>query len=178
MPNYRRVFVPGGTYFFTVALAQRRGNDLLTRQIELLRNSIRKVRQKFPFEIVAWVVLPDHMHCIWTLPPDDADYATRWRLIKSGFSRQLSESFETSPSKTSRRERGIWQRRYWEHLIRDERDLTTHLDYIHYNPVRHGHVDCVVDWPYSTFHRYVAEGHYPAEWGSDPVEDVRAGEGD
>ena len=178
MPNYRRVFVPGGTYFFTVTLAQRRNNDLLTRNIDILRNSVRNVRKKLPFEIVAWVVLPDHMHCIWTLPPGDADYASRWRLIKAGFSRQIAGAVPASPSKQARGERGIWQRRYWEHLIRDERDLAAHLDYIHYNPVRHGHVERVAEWPFSTFHRYVAVGSYPVDWGDVPVEDVRAGEGE
>lgn len=176
MPNYRRVHVSGGTYFFTVTLAVRYPNDLLVRHIDALRESVRAVRRKYPFEIVAWVVLPDHMHCIWTLPQGDADYATRWRLIKSGFSRQIAGSFEVSPSRQERGERGIWQRRYWEHLIRDERDLAAHIDYVHYNPVKHGHVGIVVDWPYSTFHRYVAKGVYPENWGVKPVNDIRAGE--
>ena len=112
-------------------------------------------------------MLPDHLHAIWSLPEGDADFATRWSLIKSGFSRGLSASAARSPSKLGKREKGIWQRRYWEHVIRDEADMARHIDYIHFNPVKHGLVSRVCDWPHSSFHRYVAEGVLPADWGGD-----------
>lgn len=164
MPVYRRAWAPGGTYFFTVALWQRRNNDLLVRHIEALREAVRKVRAKHPFEIHGWVVLPDHLHCVISLPDGDPDFAKRWRLIKSAFSRAVESEGWLSASRIARGERGIWQRRYWEHLIRDEQDLAAHLDYVHINPVKHGLVAAVKDWPYSTFHRLVAQGVYPANW--------------
>jgi len=164
MPNYRRDLTPGGTYFFTVALRDRTSR-LLVERIENLRRAVRETRQEAPFEIVAWVALPEHMHAIWTLPDGDADYAGRWRMIKTRFSRHLSPSGSTPASLVRRGEKGIWQRRFWEHRIRDETDLQTHVDYTHFNPVKHGHCERVVEWPYSTFHRWVAQGHYPADWG-------------
>jgi putative transposase len=154
MPNYRRVWVPGATYFFTVNLNDRRG-DLLVRHIQLLRHSVRAVREKHPFEIVAWVVLPDHMHAIWSMPSNDTDYALRWRAIKSIFSRELPSNELTTPNRIKRGERGIWQRRFWEHMIRDDRDLDEHIRYVHFNPVKHGHVENETDWPHSSIHRYV-----------------------
>ena len=165
MPNYRRHYRSGGTYFFTVTLLERAGNDLLVRRIEDLRSAVRQVRAKHPFTIHGWVVLPDHLHCIWELPQGDSDFSMRWRLIKSRFSRAQSFSEPRSPVRERRGERGIWQRRYWEHTIRDEKDYTAHLDYIHFNPVKHGLVSEVADWPYSTFRRYVREGVYPEGWG-------------
>jgi putative transposase len=167
MPPYRRLWCPGGCYFFTVTLLQRRHNDLLTRHIDELRAAVRRVRQRHPFAIHGWVVLPDHLHCVIELPPSDADFATRWYLIKSHFSRHIPRLERLSDSRVKRGERGIWQRRYWEHLIRDERDYRAHMDYIHINPVKHGLVECVSDWPFSTFHRLVAEGLYPADWADD-----------
>ena len=164
MPDYRRAWHPGGTYFFTVNLLQRQGNDLLTRHIELLRAVVKSVRQRHPFTIHGWAVLPEHLHCVIELPPDDANYATRWRLIKMEFSKALPRTERLSAVRTRRGERGIWQRRYWEHLIRDERDYRAHMDYVHINPVKHGLVECVADWPYSTFHRMVEEGIYPGNW--------------
>jgi putative transposase len=164
MPDYRRAWHPGGTYFFTVNLLQRQGNDLLTRHIETLRAVVRSVRLRHPFYIHAWTVLPEHLHCIIELPPGDADFATRWRLIKSDFSKALPREERLSAVRLRRGERGIWQRRYWEHLIRDERDYKAHMDYVHINPLKHGLVECVADWPYSTFHRLVEEGAYPADW--------------
>ena len=164
MPDYRRAWHPGGTYFFTVNLLQRQGNDLLTRHIELLRAVVKSVRQRHPFTIHGWGVLPEHLHCIIELPPDDANYASRWRLIKMEFSKALPRTERLSAVRTRRGERGIWQRRYWEHLIRDERDYRAHMDYVHINPVKHGLVESVADWPYSTFHRMVAEGLYPVSW--------------
>ena len=163
MPNYRRNFVPGGCYFFTVNLLERKRN-LLTEHIDLLRDSVRTVRRMYPFHIDAWVVLPDHMHCVWTLPPDDDDYPLRWRLIKLLFSKSLPATERLSSVRKRRGERGIWQRRYWEHTIRDERDYARHIDYVHVNPKKHGYVKQVVDWPYSTFHRYVADGSLPTDW--------------
>jgi putative transposase len=153
MPNYQRVWVPGATYFFTVNLNDRRG-DLLVRHIELLRHAAQITREKHPFEIVAWVVLPDHMHAIWSMPLNDADYALRWRAIKSIFSRGLPNNETKTPNRIKRGERGIWQRRFWEHMIRDDRDLDEHIRYVHSNPVKHGHVVKETDWPHSSIHRY------------------------
>lgn len=164
MSNYRRVWRPGGTYFFTVNALERRGNDVLVRHVDVLREVVRDVRTRHPFIIHGWVVLPEHLHCVIELPPGDADFALRWRLIKAGFSRRLPVTERRSRSRVERRERGVWQRRFWEHLIRDERDFRHHLDYLHFNPVKHGWVTRVADWPHSTFHRYVACGVYPADW--------------
>jgi len=164
MPDYRRAWHPGGTYFFTVNLLQRQGNNLLTRHIDLLRQTVRSVRQRHPFRIHVRVVLPEHLHCVIELPPEDADFATRWRLIKMGFSKAMPRDEKLSAVRARRGERGIWQRRYWEHQIRDEADYRAHMDYVHINPVGHGLVKSVTDWPYSTFHHLVAEGVYPADW--------------
>src|SRR5215469_16062723 len=157
MPNYRRLRVPGGTYFFTVNLLDRK-SDLLVRKIELLREVVKKVRHDKPFHIDAWVVLPDHFHCVWTLPQGDADYATRWKNIKTMFSKQIPTTEITSGVRTRLHERGIWQRRYWKHTIRDDRDYAAHVDYCHINPLKHGLVAAVRDWPFSTFHGYVQAG--------------------
>ena len=162
MTAYRRHYVPGGTYFFTVALAER-SRRLLVDHIDLLRASFRQVKAAHPFEIVAIVILPDHLHTVWTLPEGDSDYSTRWRQIKSGFSRALPHGERLSASHKTKAERGIWQRRFWEHTIRDEADLTRCVDYIHFNPVKHGYVTAVADWPHSSFHRSVSEGIHPAE---------------
>ncbi len=167
MTNYRRNFLPGGSYFFTVNLADRR-RRLLTDHIELLRTGFRYAQDRHPFTIEATVVLPDHLHAIWTLPEGDADFALRWRLIKTVFSRGLPQGEEEiSKSRSGKGERGIWQRRYWEHTLRDEGDFARHADYIHFNPVKHGHVGRVRDWPYSTFHRMVRLGVYPEDWAGD-----------
>jgi putative transposase len=175
MPDYRRYRVPGGCYFFTVNLLERR-MDHLTRHIDLLRQVVRDVRQRRPFHIDAWVVLPDHLHCVWTLPEGDHDFSTRWRLIKTAFAKHLPLVEMRSEVRVSRNERGIWQRRFWEHAIRDERDYAAHIDYVHINPVKHGRVERVVDWPYSTFHRYVAHGVYPREWGGSLGLELKEGE--
>ena len=164
MPDYRRAWHPGGIYFFTVNLLQRQDNDLLIRHIETLRSVVKSVRQRHLFQIHGWVVLPDHLHCVIELPSNDADYATRWRLIKMEFSKALPRTERISAVRTRRGERGIWQRRYWEHLIRDERDYRAHMDYVHFNPQKHGLVKHVAEWPYSTFHRLVDQGVYPADW--------------
>jgi REP-associated tyrosine transposase len=166
MTDYRRNFLGGGTFFFTVNLAERR-RRLLTEQIDKLRIAFRETRQRHPFKIDALVVLPDHLHSVWTLPEGDADFATRWRLIKSAFSRRLATGERISPSRAARGERGIWQRRYWEHTIRDANDFVRHVDYIHINPVKHRLVARVKDWPYSSFHRMVRLGVYAEDWAGD-----------
>lgn len=163
MSNYRRVWVPGGTYFFTVNLLERQ-RRLLVDRIDDLHAAFRQTRAVRPFEILAIVVLPDHLHCLWQLPEDDADNANRWAQIKSGFSRRLPVEERRSARRIARRERGIWQRRYWEHLIRDGDDLRRHVEYIHFNPVKHGYSSRPVDWPYSSFRRWAARGDYPVDW--------------
>ena len=172
MTNYRRNFLSGGSFFFTVNLAER-GLRLLTAHIDLLRQAFRDVRRRHPFDIDAIVVLPDHLHAVWTLPEDDADFALRWRLIKTIFSHGLAADERISASRAGKGERGLWQRRYWEHTIRDEGDLVRHVDYIHFNPVKHGHVTRVRDWPYSSFHRMVKLGIYPPDWAGDMTENAR-----
>ena len=133
-------------------------------QIDLLRHSVAKVQQAHPCAIHAWVVLPDHLHCILSLPEGDSDFPLRWRLIKSHFSRALPVNERRSQTRLRHGERGIWQRHYWEHLFRDEQDYRRHMDYVHINPLKHGHVTRVADWPYSTFHHYVASGVYSQDW--------------
>ncbi len=163
MTNYRRNFICGGSFFFTANLAERRLR-LLVEHIALLRRALRYVRRRHPFDIQAVVVLPDHLHAIWTLPEGDSDFALRWRLIKSVFSRGLPAGERVSASRANKGERGIWQRRYWEHTLRDEADFARHADCIHFNPAKHGHVGRVRDWPYSSFHRMVRLGVYPLDW--------------
>ena len=174
MPDYRRIYHPGGTYFFTVNLLERTGNELLTCHIEQLRDAVRVVRRTHPFQIDSWVVLPDYMHCVIRLPEDDSDFTLRWRLIKSRFSKSLPQTERRSAVRMRRGERGIWQRRFWEHLIRDEVDYAAHMDYVHFNPVKHGLVVRVIDWPYSTFHRLVDKGVYATDWAGDPGADALA----
>ncbi|RDH82032.1 MAG: transposase [endosymbiont of Escarpia spicata] len=167
MPNYRRPDTPGACWFFTVNLEQRTNQRLLVEQVDLLRSTIRKVKGDHPFQIDAIVILPEHLHAIWTLPPGDADFKTRWSLIKAGFSRALPKTEALSASRYRRGERGIWQRRFWEHQIRDEEDFRRHVDYIHWNPVKHGLAERVIDWPWSSFQRFVQNGIYPHDWGCD-----------
>jgi putative transposase len=167
MVNYRRSLLAGGSYFFTLNLAERRLR-LLTDHIDLLRAAFRYARARHPFTVDAIVVLPDHLHAILSLPEGDADYALRLRLIKTHFSRHLPRGERRSASRIAKAERGIWQRRYWEHTLRDEQDYARHVDYIHFNPVKHGRVERVRDWPYSSFHRFVRLGYYPADWTDSP----------
>lgn len=162
--RYRRANVKGGTYFFTVNLAERKLR-LLVDYVDVLRNAVKMVKQKHPFYIDAFVVLPDHLHAMWTLPEGDADFATRWMLIKGNFSRGIAKGERCNASRIKKSERGIWQRRYWEHWIRDEIDYARHVDYIHFNPVKHGYVELVVDWEYSSIHRYIAAGKIDRDWG-------------
>ena len=163
MTDYRRSAIAGATYFFTANIAER-GVPLLAENVELLRAAFRSARHRHPFTIEAIVVMPDHLHAIWTMPQEDSDFAMRWMLIKAGFSRRLPHDERISASRVRKRKRGIWQRRYWEHVIRDEDDFTRHVDYIHFNPVKHGYVEHVADWPYSSFHRMVRLGFYPENW--------------
>lgn len=169
MSIYRRTKIAGGTFFFTVTLADR-SSDLLVVEVDRLRRVYKDIDERRPFRTIAICILPDHLHAIWTLPDGDVDFSTRWNLIKSGFSRGLSAKTH-SKSKAARREKGIWQRRFWEHAIRDDNDLTRHVDYIHFNPVKHGLVTRVRDWPHSSFQRYAARGDLPDDWGGD-VRDV------
>ncbi|MDH4871313.1 transposase [Pseudomonas sp. BN515] len=166
MTNYRRDHTPGASWFFTLNLAERRSRLLIDR-IDLLRASFRACMQRHPWRIDAIVILPDHLHALCTLPPDDADYALRWRQIKSSFSRALPPCEPLSASRLSKGERGIWQRRFWEHRVRDGDDFARHVDYIHHNPRKHGHVERVADWPWSSFHRYVDAGILPVDWAGD-----------
>ncbi|MBL8484317.1 MAG: transposase [Rhodocyclaceae bacterium] len=177
MPDYRRNRVPGGTYFFTVNLLERR-RSLLTEHIDALRLAVAKVKAARPFHIDAWVVLPDHIHAVWTLPAQDCDYSARWKDIKTEFTKAIPKTETLSPVRHARGERGIWQRRFWEHTIRDDADYAAHVDYVHFNPLKHGFVERAVDWPYSSFHRWVAHGHIPADWvmSSGASELVKSGE--
>ena len=164
--RYRRAKVAGGTYFFTLNLAER---DRTARvdHVDSLRSPIREVMARRPFYIDVIVILPDHLHALWTLPMNDCDYPMRWALIKAGFSRQVPRGERCNPSRVSKSERGIWQRRYWEHLIRDERDYGRHVDYIHFNPVKHGYAGRASDWPYSSIRRYIAAGTLDRNWGAE-----------
>ena len=178
MPNYIRPKFKGISWFFTVNLADR-PSSVLVDHIDALRAATSKVRRSHPFDIDAFVVLPDHLHAVWTLPSGDADFSIRWRLIKSHFSRAVPVIGRPSQSRSSRGERGIWQRRFWDHAIRDERDYQRHVAYCYFNPVKHGLVGRVCDWPYSSFHRDVRVGLLPPDWGGGDVaqsEDAGFGE--
>ena len=164
MPDYRRNRVEGGTYFFTLAVADRR-SDLLVKEVAALRASVSRAHTLYPFSIDAWVVLPDHLNAVWTLPEGDCDFSMRWTLIKRGFSARVAAGESRSVSRIAKGERGIWQRRFWEHTIRDEADFKRYLDYVHFNPVKHGFVRNAWEWPFSSFRRAVARGDYPSSWG-------------
>jgi putative transposase len=170
LSNYRRCYVPGGSFFFTVVTERRAGILANDRARDCLREAIRHCRHHLPFHVDALVVLPDHIHTIWTMPPEDGDYSKRWGIIKKHFTQNwLALSGIEQPVTASRlryRRRGIWQRRFWEHALRDERDYQNHFDYLHYNPVKHGLVNNISDWPYSSFHHWVEKGVYPPHWGS------------
>jgi putative transposase len=167
--EYRRVYVNGGTYFFTLVTYKRRPILQNQKSIELINAAMLYTANRLPFEVVAGVILPDHMHFIWTMPVDSCDYSTRWRLIKSYFTRSWCKngSISESVSRNKKGEQDVWQRRFWEHMIRDETDLTRHIEYIHYNPVKHGLVNSPIDWQYSSFMKYVREGLYPLNWGEN-----------
>jgi putative transposase len=162
MVLYRRNRIPGGTYFFTVTLRDRKSTVLVDR-IDRLRAAFRTVKQAHPFRIDALVILPEHLHAIWTLPPEDDDYSGRWRAIKAMFARSLAANGHRM-ERNSKGEYDLWQRRFWEHTIRDDEDLRRHVEYVHFNPVKHGYVTRIREWPYSTFHHYVRLGVYPIDW--------------
>ena len=160
MSLYTRLYQPGGYYFFTLATYQRQLLFSDLQNIQHLKAAMQKVKKEYPFSLNAIVILPDHLHCIWKLPGNDVDFPTRWRLIKRYFSMQIDTSV------SHRKEKEIWQRRFWEHVIRDEYDWRKHMDYIHYNPVRHGYVKSPCDWEYSSFHYWVRRGVYEKSWSS------------
>lgn len=172
--QYRLIKTPGGTYFFTLVTFNRQKILCLPDNIRLLRQSFQYVNANHPVKIEAIAILPDHLHCLWRLPSTDADNSTRWRLIKSYFSHRCNalEVEKISASRINKQERAIWQRRFWEHLIRDEIDFQRHVDYIHYNPVKHGLVKAPIDWEFSSFRRFVQAGMYPNEWGA--AEEIRS----
>ena len=166
MPNYRRALVSGGCWFFTVNLLDLK-QRLLVEHIAALRAAVAATRQDYPFTIDAFVVLPDHLHAVWTLPDGDADFSVRWRLIKTRFVRSLPKTEPLNAVQIARKERGIWQSRFWEHLIRDEADYARHVEYCYINPLKHGHVTRVQDWTHSSFHRDVRAGLFPEDWAGD-----------
>lgn len=166
MTNYRRMREPGGTYFFTVVTARRRPLFDHPGVIHRLRSAFQYARRRAPFRMDAVVILPDHLHVIWTFPDGDVDYSLRWRLIKYRFSLSMPRPGGNNRSAQKRREKGVWQRRFWEHLVRDEDDFLRHMDYVHFNPVKHGYVSRPVDWPLSSLHREVRRGRYPQDWGA------------
>jgi putative transposase len=170
--RYRRAFSPGGSFFFTVVTEHRRPLLATVEAVGVLREAVRRVRSQRPFKIEAMVVLPDHLHCIWTLPPDDADFATRWRLIKTWFTKHGDFALRgaVDSARSRKREQAVWQHRYWEHQLRDEADFTRHVEYIHYNPVKHGLVSSPLEWPYSSFQRFIDAGIYAADWGCGIME--------
>ncbi len=190
MPEYRRGRIKGGTYFFTLVTQDRQPILTDAEVRKALREGIEEVRQSLPFIIEAWVLLPDHLHTIWTLPEGDANYQARWAITKRAVTKrciskvseknQINMVRKTHPtyldntlcaSMQKRQEGGFWQRRFWEHVIRDEADFHRYLDYLHWNPVKHGYVKTPLDWPYSTLHRFVAQGIYPANWGGGGVDE-------
>jgi putative transposase len=179
--QYRRAFLLGGTFFFTVVTANRKPIFAEQKNVVTLREAFCRIRVKRPFELDAVVVLPDHLHCIWTLPPGDSYFPTRWRLIKTWFTKRCNlpasgyatltrptyRSIRTEERRISDAGQAVWQNRYWEHVLRDETDYRRHVEYIHYNPVKHGYVKTPLDWPHSSFFRYVEAGTYSRDWGGD-----------
>ena len=168
MPRYLRYTPSGATFFFTVVTNGRRPLFRDAAAIGMLGDAMRKVRASMRFEMPAFVILPDHLHCLWTLPEGDSDYSKRWSCIKRLFTKRWLSAGETegpiSPSRASKRERGVWQRRFWEHTIRDERDYIRCVEYVHFNPVKHGHAECPHGWKHSSFHRWVELDHCPRDW--------------
>jgi putative transposase len=165
--EYRRAKIGGGTFFFTVVTHNRRNFLCEQSNILLLRQGFREIIREYPFIVDAIAILPNHIHCIWTLPPGDSDFSQRWRLIKSYFSHRCDQKYKgkISSSRQKKGEKAVWQRRFWEHQIQDENDFVSHVDYIHYNPVRHGYVTAPKDWQYSSFMLYVQKGVYDVNWG-------------
>lgn len=177
MPNYTRVYSPGATWFFTLVTYDRK--PLLTsgHALSCLRDALERTRARYPFRIDAICVLPDHLHCLWTLPPGEKDFSRRWNMVKGLFTKRYLATAPGDERNASRRRTGeaaVWQRRFWEHVIRDDDDYARHLDYIHYNPVKHGHVSLPLDWQWSSFHRYLRLGWYEAHWGAEEPLSVKA----
>jgi putative transposase len=175
MADYRRWYVAGGTAFFTVVTNRRQPIFAEDNACKLLGDVMRSIRNDLPFETVAAVLLPDHLHATWTLPRGDGDFSTRWKRIKRDFTVRYLDvggpEAAVTPVQARRGTRGVWQRRFYEHQVRDE-DVSALCDYIHYNPVKHGLAKSPVDWPYSTFHRFVSTGHYPPDWGRTEIPDM------
>lgn len=171
MTDYRRAYLKGGTFFFTGVTYKRYPVFKRKSSVDLLWRSIKSVVDEHPFEMRAYVLLPDHIHCIWTLPKEDSDYSTRWKKIKSRFTRRYSSSNIGPISESMRKkgERGVWQRRFWEHVIWDQEDFNKHCDYIHFNPVKHGLVDSPAKWKYSSFSEFVEKGMYSPNWGQEAL---------
>jgi len=174
MQHYRKIKQPGATFFFTLATYQRRKILDKAPYYQALKSAISAVRKTHPFTIEAFVLLPDHLHCIWTMPSNDCDYAIRWGLIKNQVSRQEKALTKTAMIGQSRisEESGFWERRVWKHQIGDDKDYAVHVDYIHWNPVKHGYVSKVNHWPYSSFHKFVKKGVYPPDWSGMPNEEL------
>jgi putative transposase len=174
-PNYRRARIDGGTYFFTVTTFRRQPFLTDADVRAALRAGIARVRTTHPFIIGAWALLPDHMHAVWTLPPNDRDFSTRWRVIKRTVTQQCRARLHRpewmTPRRALRQQSTLWQHRFWEHTVRDELDFERHVNYIHWNPVKHGYVRQVADWPYSSFRRYVKQGLLPRNWGGTGAEE-------
>lgn len=166
--DYRRLRIAGATYFFTVVTFERRPLFSDAENIALLRQAFATVKTRHPFSIDALVLLPDHLHCLWTLPEGDDDFSMRWMSIKREFTRHCPPQYKSHvcAARHAKREQAVWQRRFWEHCIRDDDDFERHCDYIHYNPVKHGYAAIPAEWPYSTFQRFVERGIYPPDWGA------------
>lgn len=167
MSNYKRIYLPNHSYFFTVVTANRKPIFAEDENVQLMKAAFRYVQLRKPFKMEAICILPDHLHCIWTME-DDCNYPMRWQMIKTHFSRRYRHQHPEL------RQFKIWQPRYWEHVIRDEDDWQRHLDYLHYNPVKHGLVEAVTNWHYSSFNKYVTKGYYDVSWG-DSEPDTIAG---
>lgn len=169
MSNYRRAYIPGGTFFFTLKTENNAPIFAEQKNVELLGQVFREAKRLWPFEIKAMVLLPDHLHAIWSLPAGDDEYPKRWGWLKKEFTKRYLEhggrEQSTSSSRKRYRRRGVWQRRYWEHTIEDEDDFEVHFDYVHWNPVKHKYVKCPIEWPHSSFHRWAAKGVYDRNWG-------------
>ena len=176
MPEYHRALVSGGTFFFTVVTYKRYPVFAEEPVITLLHKCFQIVASEYPYTMDAIVILPDHLHCIWTLPDNDSDFSTRWKLIKATFTKNYfgSKAHNVSESMRSKGERGIWQRRFWEHMIRNQEDFNRHSDYIHYNPVKHGYVSLPIEWKHSSFRDFIGRGYYSEDWGQTVSKEVIA----
>lgn len=177
MSDYRRIYIPGGTYFFTVITYHRHPFLTTSHARKTFKKAWRIIQSRHPFRLIALSLLPDHLHCMWQLPEEDADYSLRWQRIKELFSKNIDTRLiheqMRDASREWKQERCIWQRRFWEHTIRNQEDYNHHFDYIHFNPVKHGLVRKPLDWPWSTFHRYVTKGFYEPDWGSIEPDNIK-----